>query len=319
MNALSLKKRLSHFLNMRALKAHHSKLGWRDAPKYTACLKACQRAFSGPLPGAVSHRKSAAEFRAVGTVAIWDGHLESVANDMFARITQWQDEGRELWNIPQGELYGSHQNYKGDLWADFPELERAFTASIGDVLMNIYEANYKIFYTSMVKSVGVTPDPKGSQQWHNDAGPGSCVIVAMYLHPTDEHSGCLQTLPWQQSLEIYQKERATDDIIQGKYAADHNISVQDLDKLTIRSLRHAYYDDIIQTQHKDKVLSPRGKAGSVVLFRNNTLHRGGHPSLDRERYALLMHCYPANGPTPFSQYREKGLKKTTGYPADPAF
>lgn len=320
MSLKPLKKKISHFLNMRALQNHRSKLGWRDAPRYTKYLKICQASFKGQLPDSDKYKENAEEFNRNGTTAIWDDNLETVANNMYARVTQWEEEGRELWTKPEeGKLYGTHQNYLGDVWKDFPELEQAYRESIGKLLVNVYKSNYKIFYTSMVKSVGVTTEPSGSQQWHNDAGPGSCIIVAMYLHPTDETNGCLQTLPWEESLEIYHKEQASDDVIQAQYAKEHNIDVKDLDKLTIRTLRHKYYDDTIQSKYKDKVRMPFGKAGSAVLFLNNILHRGGHPDIGKERYALIMHCYPAEEPTPFDLYRQIGRKKQSGFPKDPAF
>lgn len=314
-----LKRPISQALNMRALGKYKSKLGWRDAPRYEKYLEACRTAFSGTLPNAEKYKDGAAEFNKLGTTAVWDENLETVANEMFARVTTWEAEGRDIWNIPQDALYGAHQTYNGDVWKDFPELERAYRGVIGDMLMNIFKSDFKIYYTSLAKSVGIQDEPVGSQQWHNDAGPGSCIIVAMYLHPTDKTSGCLQTLPWEYSLEIYHGERAYDDVAQAKYCAEQKMQIKDLDKLTIRSLRHVYYDSEIQSKYKDKVRMPFGKAGSAVLFYNNILHRGGHPDLGNERYALLMHCYPADKPTPYDQYRQTGLKKPAGYPLDPAF
>lgn len=319
MAVFSLKRRISGFLNRRALYKHHSKLGWRDAPRYTAYLKKCQRVFDKNLLEVEAYARSADEFNQTASVAIWDENLEAVANQMFSRISQWEDEGRKLWLIPEGRLHGSHQSYTGDLWGDFPELEQAYRGTFGKLLMHIYKSNYKIFYVSLAKSVGVSSVPSGSQEWHSDGGPGSCVIIAMYLHPTDQTSGCLQTLGWEQSLEIFRNERSVDQVLQERFAAENNMHVKDIDKLTRRTLRHEYYEKIISSKYQNKVSMPYGKAGTSVLFRNNTLHRGGHPELGKERYALLMHCYPAEVPTPFDLYRQDGLKKNGGYPKNPAF
>jgi hypothetical protein len=319
MQVSSIKKAASRFLNMRALKKHHSKLGWRDAPRYTSYLKKCQQAFDGDLPEFQTYAELAEEFNKEASVSVWDENLEAVANKMFKSIRDREEQGQKLWLVPEGPLLGSHQDYLGDVWRDFPELEEAFKGSFGSLLMNIYKANYKIFYASLVKSVGVAQKASGSQQWHSDGGPGSCVIVAMYLHPTDETSGCLQTLPWGASLEILGQEHKWYPNVQSRYAAENNIRVEDIDKLTLRTLRHQYYDDMVQEKFRDKVRMPFGRAGSSVLFRNNTLHRGGHPESGKQRYALLMHCYPAEVSTPFQKYREQGLKKTAGYPADPGF
>lgn len=316
---LSIKKTISHHLNMRALNKHVSKLGWRDAPRYTKYLKHCQKAFVGELPNAEKYKDNIEEFGKLGATAVWNEDLEFVANEMYARITQLEAEKADIWNHPSGTLYSAHKMYSGDLWLDFPELENVFRGAIGDILTNVFKANFKIYYTSMAKSVGVSDEPAGSQQWHNDAGPGTCIIIAMYLHPTDETSGCLQTLPWEHSLDIYRQERAADKTLQAEYCAKNNIRIEDLDKMTIRSLRHEFYDDIIQTKYKDEIRMPFGKAGSTVLFRNNALHRGGQPDIGKERYALLMHCYPSDTPPPFDRYRKTGLKKTSGYPRDPAF
>ncbi|HEY9080161.1 phytanoyl-CoA dioxygenase family protein [Magnetovibrio sp.] len=319
MGLASLKSKISKHLNFRAQKKHYSKLGWRNAPKYSKYAKYCASVYKGVFPYEDELRDQETQFNELGFTVFWDEEMESIANSMYQRIRAWEDEGRDLWKIPTGDDYGAHQGYKGDLWRDFPELERAFQGKLGELVKQIYRADYKIFFGLMVKSEGVNVEPVGSQLWHNDAGPGSCIIIANYLHETDETNGCLQVLPWKDSLEIYRDEWDADDRLQAQYCKEHGLQRHEIDKTTAKTIRHHWYDETIQSKYKSKVQMPFGKAGSTVLFRNNILHRGGHPAPGKKRYALLIHCYPANTPAPFDHYREHGIAKTHPYPVDPGY
>lgn len=304
-------------LNYRALQKHRSKLGWRDAPRYTEYLKQAQQTATGLQPGTEVTR-NVEEFHAKGVTPLWSPESEAIANSMYQKLKAREAAGEEVWDTTGGGFY-AHQGYNGNLWQDFPEFEGLFRGVLGAFYENYFQSHFKIYYSSMFRSQRLTPERSGSQQWHNDSGPGTCIITGFYLHPTDTNSGCLQALPWQESLDIYKGERAADEANLARYCREKGVRPQDVDKMTVRSLRNAWYDKVIQEGYADKVLMPTGKAGLTVPFMNNLLHRGGYPEAGHERYIILTHVYPSDKPTPFDSYRANGVKKKAGYPQDPAF
>ena len=46
----------------------------------------------------------------------------------------------------------------------------------------------------MFKSVAAIRNASGSQLWHSDGGPGSCVIIAIYLNDTTEKADAQKRL-----------------------------------------------------------------------------------------------------------------------------
>ena len=307
-----LRDHFTNFMQMRAVHHHGSRVGWRIAPRYTHYLKACQARFSEPLPPVGELAQPEADFRRDGVTSFWTPETATIANSMYTKIQDREVAGDHLW----GELSPSgSRNYQGNAYLDFPELEGLFRGPVGTFLLNYYRTSFKIFYISMLKSVRISDMPGGSQLWHSDSGPGTCVIVAFYLHDVlDEDAGVLHALPWKQSVEIYKHEYEVISLM----ARQRGINLRKTNRDTLRELMTTYYRDTINTNYRDAVRSPKGKAGLVVPFLNNVLHYGGYPAIGRERIALLIHCYPADRPTDFKRYRQHGAPKLAPYPLDPA-
>lgn len=307
-----LRDRFTHFMQMRAVHRHGSRVGWRIAPRYTRYLEDCRAQFSGPLPPAGELAPALADFRRDGIASFWTPETGAIATSINAMIRSREAAGESLW----GELGSSgNRNYLGDVYIDFPEMENLFRGPLGTFLLNYYGTHFKIFYASMLKSVRMGEIPAGSQLWHSDSGPGTCVIIAFYLHDVlDEGAGVLHALPWNQSMEIYESECEA----LRRMARQRGIALREASRDTRRELMTTYYQEIIDATYRDKTLSPKGKAGLVVPFLNNILHFGGFPAIGRERIAMLIHCYPSNSPTDFERYRRHGTPKTAPYPTDPA-
>lgn len=308
----ALRDRFTHFMQMRAIHRHGSRVGWRIAPKYTRYLEDCQARFSDPLPPAGELAPALATFRRDGIASFWTPKTEVIATSMHARLLAREAAGESLW----GELGSSgNRNYQGDAYIDFPELEQLFRGPLGTFLLNYFGTHFKIFYASMLKSVRMGEIPAGSQLWHSDSGPGTCVIIAFYLHDVlDEDAGVLHALPWKQSIEIYEREREA----LRRMAGQRGVTLREANRDTRRELMTTYYQEAIDANYRDKICGPKGKAGLVVPFLNNTLHFGGYPAAGRERIAMLIHCYPSDRPTDFEHYRRHGKSKTAPYPMDPA-
>ena len=133
-------------------------------------------------------------------------------------------------------------------------------------LSSFYECPHAIFYGKSYKSEH-EPIRSGSQLWHADGGPGTCVIVMIYRSDVMPQDGPLQLVTWQRSLEIFRDEpqRASRDQL------------------------CAYYEDRIGGDYQ----SITGKRGTIIAFTNNTLHRGGFPAPGHSREVSIYHVYPS--------------------------
>lgn len=307
-----LRDRFTHFMQMRAVRRHGSRVGWRIAPRYTRYLQICRANFRTELPPLDELSPVLEEFKNDGVTSYWTPDTGEIANSIHKKILQRERNGEDLW----GDLGASgNRNYKGDAYRDFPELEGLFRGSLGTFLINYFRANFKLYYASMFKSVRLGDVPGGSQIWHSDSGPGSCVIVLFYLNDVlDEGAGVLHALPWRYSKEIFKREYRA---IQGR-AQHGGIDQRAISRNARRELLTTYYTEMINTRYRHYVRAPKGKAGLVVPFLNNILHFGGNPDQGRERIAVVAHCYPSDRVTDYGRYRQFGASKAAPYPLDPA-
>lgn len=302
----------TNFMQMRTLHRHGSRVGWRIAPKYTRYLEKCRACFSETLPPAGDLSKTVADFRRDGIASFWTPETAAIATAMYDRIRAREATGERLW--ADVSPYGNC-NYEGNAYVDFPQLEELFRGALGTFLLNYFGTYFKIFYGTLFKSVRTGDLPTGSQLWHSDGGPGTCVNVAFYLHDVlDDGAGALHALPWSQSVEIY--EREFDSI--NRMAKERGIKLRKASRDVRRDIMTSFYKDAIDARYRAHVRAPKGRAGLVVPFLNNLLHFGGYPAQDRERIALIVHCYPSDRPADFERYRRDGFQKTTPYPIDPA-
>lgn len=293
-------------LRRHSIHKHRSRIGWRDAPRYSAYLKRARAAFRGELPpvsGAMADALAA--FGQDGVTSFATPDTAALASAMFARITARESAGESLWADDDQER-GQH-NYNGDLWADFPEIENLFRGDLGNFLQHHFRAHFKILYGTLYRSVGSEAPRVGSQRWHSDSGPGICINVMFYLHETRAEDGALEALPWAASRTIYDDEPGQ---IRSRLRQQPGT-----DRRTVMA---DYYDEIVEQRFRPEVIEGTGPAGLVVPFLNNNLHRGGYPAPGAERTAIVFHCYPSHLPTDFARYNRDGIGKTVPYPKNPA-
>ncbi len=307
MNILDLaRERVGNTLRQHSIHKHRSRIGWRDAPRYSRYLVHAQNAYDGPLPQLEPGVATALEvFRTDGATSFATPATAAIAGTMFDRLTAREAAGENLW--PGDDQERGQHNYVGEVWRDFPEVEGLFRGDLGAFLQNYFAANFKILHGVLYRSVG-RPDARvGSQRWHSDSGPGICINVMFYLHDTVPADGTLQTLPWSVARAIYDREPTE----VRRRARQHPGTDR-------RTLMADYYDEFVDRDFAHQVACPAGPAGLVVPFLNNTLHRGGYPAPGRSRTAIVFHCYPSHLPTDFARYARDGIAKTVPYPKDPA-
>lgn len=273
-----IRRLVGDYLWLRAVRKHHSRLGWREAPKYTRYWRECQKVYKGPVT------RVAAELFAQDHVAKFSGFVSPLVKTVLDfPSSKWDDEGR----------------YDGDPIREFSEFGQLFSVPIGIFLRSVYRSHFAIYYGMIYRSVRDGVVPTGSQLWHADGGPGTCIIVMIYLTDVGEDDGPLQTLPWKNSLEIYRGERRA---LRGN--AD-------------RLQQCGYFHREIYAHHADAIQTHTGPAGTIIAFSNNVLHRGGFPQPGHSRCVALFHCYPSMVATPYDTYRSVSLRKTRSYPLDP--
>jgi hypothetical protein len=308
-----LRGKITSILQFRAMLRHGSRVGWRIAPIYTNYLDECRKKFSRTLPEASEEILKAVEcFKQDGITSFQTSDTKGLANSIYKKIIDREKSGEEIW----GPIGGSaNHNYCGSVYKDFPELEQLFKGVVGQFLYHHYGTHFKIFYASMYKSVNDGEASKGSQLWHSDSGPGTCVIVTYYLNDVlDEGAGVLHALPWRYSMEIFKKEYEAITFM----ARTAGFQLRRASGESRRGLIVKYYAEAIREKYGKFVVAPKGSAGLIVPFLNNIIHCGGSPDPERERVAVLFHCYPSDKPADFLRYAREGLSKTAPYPVNPA-
>ena len=299
-----MKKTVSSRLELRAMEKHRSRVGRKLAPKYSSYLERARA--ENPLKWEIGSDTQAAvdEFSAKGFTKIWSAKTEEIARSILKYLEKQQAAGEIVWS--EKSENGS-QDYLRDPWKDIPQFKQLFENHISGFLVGYYRTSFKIFYGKMYRSEGGSERPSGSQLWHSDGGPGTCINVMVYLTPTDSTTGAMELLPWDTSFQIYQAEVAA-DLRDGlaKYGE------------TKRDRICGLYADEIEHNFASMVEQPSGPSGVIVPFLNNTIHRGGFPDDGKHRIATVFHCYPSHEQTDLHKYDRKGVAKTGPYPIDPA-
>jgi hypothetical protein len=305
----AVKTELSNHLTLRSIRRYRSRVGWQSAGKYERYLKRCRAKYTGSLPADPAVMAAVDEFRRDGVTSLWTPDTERLALSIDAKVAQRVKRGEELWVD-----YSPSWNYNGNVYCDFPEIEQLFRGALGSFLTLFYGTFFKVYRGVMFKTFNDAKGPVGSQIWHSDSGPGTCVNVMYYLHETDSQSGTLEALPWRDALAVYETEvKSIRQRLVDIYGTDR-VS-KDQRRLQVGKL----YGEEITRQYKNDIRQPCGKAGLLVPFLNNTLHRGGFPGTGRERRAIVFQFYPSAMPTPYQQYRTSGITVGNSYPKNPDF
>lgn len=301
-----LKDTVGDYLSLRSIEKHRSRLGWRQAYRYSNYLDHCRQGFTERVESLPEVQKAVQDFQAKNVASFWTQENQQLAQSIFRKIQDEERAGLEIWN--------ERGQYVKEIYTTFPEIEQLFKRSLESFLKEIFKANFKIFYGMLYKSERRRGDPAGSELWHADGGPGTCIIVMFYLKDVEKEDGALECLPWDYSLATYRGERA----VFRKSLEQVAKNKKELSREEVRKIKCDYFEEVIGRFYGKFVEQPTGPAGLVAAFGNNILHKGGYPAAGRARYVCLFHCYPADQPTPFERYRKHGIKKVESYPKDPA-
>ncbi len=226
---------------------------------------------------------------------------EKIAKVILKKIKKLEISDKNFWSKNGRASIKNLRHY-------FPELDRLFMGEEGLIIKSIFKSDYKIYYGVLNKSVGSKDSRKGSQLWHNDGGPGTCINMMFYLNDVDEKNGPLQIIDWNKSKKFFWHERKN----------LHKFRLQKT-KDEYRKLRSEAIDNFSFSNCDNKFDTMIGKKGSVVLFSNNTYHRGGFPNMNRERIVFIFHLYPSNKPINQIFRKHASIEKLGSYPDRPNF
>lgn len=289
---------------LRALSMHRSRMGFRDSPRYTRYLKLAQH-ISPQSAKSLLGQKNAENFKKEGWASFITPQTERIARDILSIIKSQEAGGFNIWGNDNRYIFE-------DIWKIFPQLELLFRDEVGDFLHGVFGAHYKIFYGLAYRSKRLFEDlPQGSQLWHADGGPGTCINLMFCLTPSTKTNGTMELISWPDSLEIFRHELSA----VRKFTLISDIK----SKESLRKARSEYYAKEIKRHFEDRIVQPKGSPGIVYAFSNNLIHKGGFPDFGEERYIILFHIYPSIKPTPFETYRTLGIAKSAPMPFDPDF
>ena len=298
----AMKHLLTDWRFRRNLGKYNSRMSADMAAPFTAFHARCRAAYA---PRAIANdiTTAASQFAEDGFASYWSPRLQPLAEAMLAKVKEME---------ASGDPWDADYVFKGDAWLEFPELEEAFKAGLADFIESIYGSHLKVFYAKLYKAVRTTDRPTGSQLWHSDGGPGTCINLMLYLSEGTRENGAMEVVSWKDTREIFTEERPAMRRIMAQHKGEK------LSRLQARELLTAWYAGQIATRGVT-IQQPTGAPGLALAFRNNTIHKGGFPNPDHVRYVIVLHVYPSLLPLDYASYRRNGAAKTGSQPADPAF
>lgn len=307
----TLKATVSDHLFLRSVRRDQSRVGWKDAPRYRQYLERCQRDHPMPVPDDLVIADAVARFEQDMVASIASEEGERLAREMAATLDAREAAGETVWMPRSGG--DSNADYSGNLWQDFPQVEKLIRGPIGKFLQGRYRTYFKIYSARLYESTNDPVGALGSALWHSDSGPGICTNIMFYLDETTPQDGPLKALTWQDSLRLYTDERK-----HVRQQLAKTVAPDALSRTARRDILCNYYDERIQAEYSDRIIQPAGPPGLLVAFANNTLHQGGYPAPGGKRRAIVFHGYPAHEQLDYDRLNRAGLECRIAYPTDPA-
>jgi len=253
--------------------------------------------------------KEIEEFKRDGFTSFFTDKNNQLAISLWNKIEQLGKSNKVSFS--KGEILVDSETYN-----NLPELEEILKGELGTFLRGVLGTNFKVFYSKILqtKNESAEAEPVGSQLWHMDGGPSTVINTLFYINDVSDENGAMELLPWSLTKKIYKSlysefEKFKDSISDGDPQK----------RIKVREFKVKRYNEEI-AKHKEAIRQPVGKAGLIVPFYNNILHKGGFPKVvGRTREVIVFHFYPSSGETPFNEYKAEGLLKKASYPKDPRF
>ena len=163
----------------------------------------------------------------------------------------------------------------------------------------------------MYKSFNLGEKPKGSQLWHVDGGPGTCINLMFCLSEVNKSNGSMKCLSWKESKNIL-KENYDE-----YYKLDIKLKNKLISKIENRAIKNEILNKKIKNINPKHISQPTSKPGLLYAFRNNCIHAGGYPERGYERYVCVFHIYPNTNKPDLLKYLKNGVQKKEPFPLNP--
>ena len=192
------------------------------------------------------------------------------------------------------------------------ELIEIFRSGVDQFIKDTFSSDYYIFYHVMYKSERLKIDKKeeGSELWHADGGPGTCMNLMICHTPINKNNGSMKIINWEKSKQILSR------LFYENKQINKNISPPNSRKkrLYLRKLKCEILKDIIK-EDSIKYFQPNSQnSGIIYAFRNNCVHAGGYTELGNKRIVSVMHIYPSTKKTSLNEKFLQNHEKTNSYP-----
>ena len=172
-----IKSQIKFFFKIVSIYIFKTTFLYIDAFKYETYLLRCKRKFLKKIHSLnnPNFRKAAKEFNNIGATFVDAKETQLIGKKVLDRLTK--EEKKLKWEVIKE---GNSINLKSDLFKSFPELRELCEKILEPVINEIYKSNYKVFFGVMFKSFPFIKNPTGSQIWHSDGGPGTCINIMFY-------------------------------------------------------------------------------------------------------------------------------------------
>lgn len=271
------------------------------AKKYIEHLKFCKKRSKIIL----KENEFSEQFRKNGFCTFKTKNSEIIANKILKYIKSEEKKHKDVWDKDSGKYK------KGDIFKKFPYIKDLFNNEIKNLVNQIYKSHFSIYYGILYKSSYNGKKPSGSQLWHVDGGPGTCINLMFCLSEINDKNGSMKCLSWENSKKILKK------LFRDFYKLNLQSKYNNEDKITVRNKKSILLHDIINKNFKSYIYQPSSGPGLIYAFKNNCIHSGGFPLKNFERYVCVFHIYPNETEFNASTYIKKGVKKTLPYPQNP--
>ena len=195
---IGILKKINDLIWFEVLKKYRTRAGWRVGRKFNKYHIDAQNSVYHKTGDAGNISRAAMDYKKNGWASFTNAALNEKASIIFQRL---KAEKTKIWDANGSYIYG-------DIWQEYPEIESAFKSGIKQFVEQSFNSQFKIFYGKMFRSSAQAKKPEGSQLWHADGGPGTCMNLMFCISDVDEGNGAMELLDWTDSLTIMKNERS---------------------------------------------------------------------------------------------------------------
>jgi len=249
------------------------------------------------------YKKESSNYKKNGYVIFSNNEIKKSCEQILNKL----DNTRNNW-----DCYNSFIGSPTDKFRN--ELIDIFRNGVDDFIKETFGSDYFIFYHVMYKSERFNNDqsPEGSQLWHADGGPGSCMNLMICHTPINKRNGAMKIINWEISKRLLTKVYfAYKQLIRKKKIEYRKIMKM---KVYLRKLKCEIIKNYIEDYSIDYFQPSSSSSGTVYAFSNNCVHSGGYTEVGHKRIVSVMHIYPSLEKTSIEEKFNKSQKKVDPYP-----